>query len=256
MELLLEASNLTKIYKRRMVVDHVSLKVHAGEIVGLLGKNGAGKTTTFRMIIGMIVPDKGQVYFRGEEITKFPMYQRTRRGIGYLSQEEALFRQITVEQNVLAILEALKMPRNERILKSQKALEDLGIWHLRKNLAGTLSGGERKRLEISRVMSLDPKLILLDEPFAAVDPIARGEIKDIIEQLKEQSIGILITDHNEREILSSTERSYIMDGGEILTSGTTAEIVKDPIALERYLGKDYQFYENTPKAGGAQKELL
>ena len=236
----MEAKGLTKFFGRRRVVDHVNITVSAGEIVGLLGKNGAGKTTTFRMIMGTLVPNEGQVFFCGEDIGHLPMYQRARKGLGYLSQESAIFRTLTVEDNIFALLEARGIKGREGHKITQQVLSELGIWHLRKALAKGLSGGERKRLEVARVLAFQPKLVLLDEPFAAVDPIARSEIKMIVEQLRVRGMGILVTDHNEREILSLANRTYIMEHGQILTQGTTAELLRDEQARRSYLGHDFQ----------------
>ena len=237
---LLQTEGLTKSFQGRCVVDHVSLEVAPGEIVGLLGKNGAGKTTTFRMIMGTLRPDEGKILFEGKDISHLPMYKRVRLGIGYLAQEAAIFRSLTVEDNLHIILEARGIRRKERKKIVSSVLEELGIEKLRKNLAGSLSGGERKRLEIARVLSLSPKLILLDEPFAAVDPIARREIKEIIFSLSKRQIGILMTDHNEREILTTTSRSYIIDKGLIIAAGTTQEILASRAARGSYLGEDFQ----------------
>ncbi|RME76335.1 MAG: LPS export ABC transporter ATP-binding protein [Planctomycetota bacterium] len=236
---LLKVDNISKTFRKRKVVHNLSLEVREGEIVGLLGKNGAGKTTTFKMIMGTLKPDQGRVYFSEKEISTFPMYKRVQLGLGYLAQESCIFRTLTVEQNILAILEARGFSKKEALKKTQEALEEMGIWKLRKSYGKDLSGGERKRLEIARVLSLGPKLVLLDEPFAAVDPIARKEIKKIVLSLQSKGISTLITDHNEREILSFAQRSYIMDHGEIITQGTTHELLVDQVAKEAYLGDDF-----------------
>lgn len=236
---LLQAVELTKAYGKRTVVNHVSLDVDSGEIVGLLGQNGAGKSTAFAMLIGMTRPNSGSVFFRGEEITRMPIYLRARLGMGYLSQEPSVFQRLSVEENILAILETIKLRYRERKNKLNQLLGDLGLTHLSKKKAYTLSGGERRRLEIARAMSTSPSLILLDEPFSFIDPIAVAEIQDIILGLKDKGIGILITDHNVREALSITDHSYIVSEGSIITSGNTQKILKDPLARKSYLGDNF-----------------
>ena len=237
---MLELRDLVKTYRRRRVVDGISLEVREGEIVGLLGRNGAGKTTSFRMAVGMITPDSGQVLFQGKEVTNEPMYRRARLGMGYLSQEPSIFRQLTVEDNILGVLEAAKMSPRDRRAKTDALIEEMDLAKVRKSLADTLSGGERRRLEIARALSTDPKLILLDEPFSGVDPIAVANLQDVIQALKRRRIGILITDHNVRETLSTTDRAYIIDDGRILARGTPEEIINDPKARKFYLGEKFR----------------
>lgn len=237
---LLEVENLTKVYSKRAVVDHVSYYVNAGEIVGLLGPNGAGKTTAFRMTVGMIGPTEGRVIFGAEDVTGLPMYIRARRGIGYLSQEPSVFQRLTVEQNILAVLESMKLARKERKRRAARALEELDLVRLARHKAYTLSGGERRRLEITRALVCTPSLLLLDEPFSGVDPIAVLDIQQIVLSLKERGIGILLTDHSVRETLTICERSYIINEGQVLTSGTSDELVNDPIARRIYLGETFR----------------
>ena len=236
---LLQVEGLTKSYRRRCVVDHVSFEVHNGEIVGLLGQNGAGKTTAFRMTIGMISPDEGRVFFRGEDVTALPMYMHARHGMGYLAQEPSVFQRLTVEQNIMAVLETLRYAHRDRAKLMSELLNELGLAHLSKNLAYTLSGGERRRLEISRALATNPSLMLLDEPFSGIDPIAVAEIQTIIMGLRDKGLGILLTDHNVRETLEVTDRSYIVAEGSIVTSGTSHELVNDPKAREIYLGEKF-----------------
>jgi lipopolysaccharide export system ATP-binding protein len=233
---LLETRELTKVYNRRTVVDEVSFDVNPGEIVGMLGPNGAGKTTAFRMTIGMIHPQHGQVFFDGEDVSLLPMYQRARRGMGYLAQEPSIFQKLTVAENIQAILELRGTRRRQRRKLTQKLLGDFGLSHLARSRAYTLSGGERRRLEIARTLCTQPKLILLDEPFTGVDPIAVTEVQELVKQLKFMGIGILITDHNVAEALRITDRAYILSEGRIVTSGTPEQIVHDPIARKSYLG--------------------
>ena len=230
------AENMVKTYHGRNVVDGVSLNVEKGEVVGLLGPNGAGKTTTFYMIIGLIRPRSGKVFINGREITRLPMYKRARLGIGYMAQEPSVFRRLTVEENVHLVLEASGFPRHERHERAMELLEELGIADLRNRKGNILSGGERRRCEIARALACRPSFILLDEPFTGVDPIAIGDIQDIIIQLKAKDIGIIITDHNVRETLAITDRSYIMSEGTIKTSGASADLPSDPIAIQYYLG--------------------
>jgi lipopolysaccharide export system ATP-binding protein len=238
--LTLRSENLVKIYKKRKVANEVSIEVRQGEIVGLLGPNGAGKTTTFYMIIGFIKPESGRVLIGDEDITNLPMYQRARKGIGYLSQEPSIFRKLSVEQNILAILEMQKLGRKERKERLDALLEELDISHLAKNKAYTLSGGERRRVEITRALSTAPKFMLLDEPFSGIDPIAVEDIQKIVCRLKEKNLGVLITDHNVRETLSITDRAYIMCDGEILKSGTAEFLASDPEARKIYLGEKFK----------------
>ncbi|MGB2805724.1 MAG: LPS export ABC transporter ATP-binding protein [Candidatus Zixiibacteriota bacterium] len=236
----LRSENLVKIYRKRKVVNGVSIEVKQGEIVGLLGPNGAGKTTTFYMIIGFIKPESGKILIDQEDITRLPMYERARRGIGYLSQEPSIFRKLSVEQNIMAILEMQKIPQGERERRLEALLNELDISHLAKNKAYTLSGGERRRVEITRALSTRPKFMLLDEPFSGIDPIAVEDIQKIIYRLREKNLGILITDHNVRETLSITDRAYIMCDGEILKSGTAEFLASDPEARKIYLGEKFK----------------
>lgn len=236
----LSAEGLNKKYGRRLVVKNVSIGVEQGEIVGLLGPNGAGKTTTFYMITGMIRPDSGQVLLGDKEITRLPMYRRARLGIGYLSQEPSVFRKLTVEQNLMAILEMLPLTRSERHQKMEQLLEEFGIRHLGKQKAHTLSGGERRRVEIARALVTDPKFILLDEPFAGIDPIAVNDIQQIVRSLKVKNIGILITDHNVHETMSITDRAYLLYDGAILKSGRAQDLADDVQVRELYLGESFK----------------
>jgi lipopolysaccharide export system ATP-binding protein len=236
---LLETQNLVKSYKGRCVANQVSIQISRGEIVGLLGPNGAGKTTTFYMVVGVIKPDNGRIVFRGEEVTHLPMYKRARMGMGYLSQEPSVFRKLTVEENIMAILETLDIPRIERKKRLEKLLEELDIAYLAKNKAYTLSGGERRRLEITRALVTNPSLILLDEPFSGVDPIAVFEVQKILQKLKSQGLSILLTDHSVRETLSITDRAYIMCDGKIEVSGTSRFLSTDKKAREIYLGERF-----------------
>ncbi len=235
----LKVKNLTKIYKGRKVVDNLSLEVKSQEVVGLLGPNGAGKTTTFYMIIGIIKPDRGKILFDGEDLTSLPMYKRARKGIYYLPQETSVFRRMTVEENILAILETLSLSPTERQRRLKELLKELRLEHLAKNKASTLSGGEKRRVEITRALVTFPYFMILDEPFAGVDPIAVAEIKEIIRRLKNQRIGILISDHNVRETLKLCDRAYILNEGKILETGTPEKIVNSPLAKQFYLGQDF-----------------
>lgn len=236
---LLETKSLTKRYGDRTVVDNVVVNVKRGEIVGLLGPNGAGKTTTFYMITGLIRPDAGQIIFDNQEITTLPMHERARCGLGYLAQEPSVFRKLTVEENIMAILETLNISAGEREERLAKLLNELKISHLAKNKAYTLSGGERRRLEITRALVTNPLFILLDEPFSGIDPIAVFECQQIINYLKKKGLGILLTDHNVRETLAVTDRSYIMVSGRILISGTADELTMNPEARKIYLGEKF-----------------
>ena len=236
----LRAADLVKRYGRRAVVDGVSLEVHPGEIVGLLGPNGAGKTTTFYMIVGLIRHSKGRIFLDGEEITDEPMYRRARMGIGYLSQEPSVFRKLTVEQNISAILETCGIGRQERGERLETLLDELGLRRVRKNKAYALSGGERRRLEITRALVTQPRYMLLDEPFAGVDPIAVDDLQGIVSRLRERGLGILITDHNVRETLEITDRAYLLYDGEILKSGDADTLINDPEARRLYLGEDFR----------------
>lgn len=236
---LLETKNLAKEYTGRRVVDGVDINVKRGEVVGLLGPNGAGKTTTFYMITGIIPPDEGSITFDKKDITSMSMHRRARAGIGYLSQEPSIFRKLTVEENIMAILETLDFSRKERRRRLDELLEELKISHLRKNKAYTLSGGERRRLEITRALVTNPMFMLLDEPFSGIDPIAVYDCQEVIKELKERNLGILLTDHNVRETLTITDRSYLMCEGKILISGTKDELITNPKAREIYLGEKF-----------------
>jgi lipopolysaccharide export system ATP-binding protein len=236
---LLMTEKLKKSYRGRAVVNGVSIHVHAGEIVGLLGPNGAGKTTSFNMVVGVVKPDEGTVIFKGRDITKLPMHERARLGMGYLTQEPSVFRKLTVEQNVLAILETCKMKSEERRVRLQYLLDELDMARLAKSKAYTLSGGEKRRLEITRALVTSPKLILLDEPFAGIDPIAVYEVQKIVRRLKERGLGILITDHNVRETLKVVDRAYLIDKGKVVYEGDAVRMVDDPKAREIYLGPDF-----------------
>ncbi len=234
------AQGLSKSYKKRKVVSNVSLEVNKGEIVGLLGPNGAGKTTTFYMIVGIVKPETGKVMYDQTEITKFPMYKRARLGIGYLAQEPSVFRNLSVEDNIMAVLEMKNMKKQERIENKDRLLEEFKLQHVAKSMGYALSGGERRRIEIARTLANNPDFILLDEPFAGVDPIAVEDIQNIVLYLKEKGLGILITDHNVRETLRITDRSYIMARGEVLVSGTGEEIAENETARKVYLGEKFQ----------------
>ncbi|MEE9280500.1 MAG: LPS export ABC transporter ATP-binding protein [Myxococcota bacterium] len=236
----LHARNLSKRYGQLLAVRDVRLAVAAGEIVGLLGPNGAGKTTTFDLMVGRVRPSAGRVFLGDEEITDLPMYQRARRGITYLPQEPSVFRKLTVEENILAILETLPMARRERRERLDRLLGELELSDKRKQKAATLSGGERRRVEITRALVLEPRFMLLDEPFSGIDPIAVIDIQKIIAQLREQGIGIVITDHNVRDTLSICDRAYIIKDGRIIREGTPAEITADPTVREIYLGRDFR----------------
>ncbi|MBU4228142.1 LPS export ABC transporter ATP-binding protein, partial [bacterium] len=231
--------NLVKIYRKRRVVDDISLEINKGEVVGLLGPNGAGKTTTFYIIVGLIAPDKGKVSFNGKEITKIPMFQRARMGLGYLAQEPSIFRKLTVEENLLLILESLGVKRDERRERCYSLLKELEIDHLADYKGYMLSGGERRRVEIARTLTSSPCFMLLDEPFTGVDPIAVYDIQEIISYLKEKGLGILITDHNVRETLKITDRAYIMHNGKILTSGTPQKVANCEVTRKIYLGERF-----------------
>ncbi len=236
---LLATQKLVKAYRHRRVVNGVSIYVDAGEIVGLLGPNGAGKTTTFNMVVGLIKPDAGEVRFHERVITRLPMHRRARLGMGYLTQEPSVFRKLTVEQNILAILETCKMSRAERAVRLKYLLEELDMTPLARNLAYTLSGGEKRRLEITRALVTSPKLMLLDEPFSGIDPIAVYEVQKIIRRLRERDLGILITDHNVRETLKLVDRAYLIYKGEVVYEGVAEQLVNDPKAREIYLGPEF-----------------
>lgn len=230
---------IKKTYRGRNVVDGVSVEVNQGEIVGLLGPNGAGKTTTFYMIVGLVRPDIGHVYLDEVEITKLPMYKRAQMGIGYLPQEVSVFRKLSVEDNIMAILEMTDLSKSEREAKLEKLLHEFNLTHVRKNLGNRLSGGEKRRTEIARALATDPKFVLLDEPFAGVDPIAVEDIQSIVSELKKRNIGILITDHNVQETLSITDRAYLLFEGSILKSGTAEELAADEQVRKVYLGQNF-----------------
>ncbi|GMQ29974.1 LPS export ABC transporter ATP-binding protein [Algoriphagus confluentis] len=234
------AEHLVKIYKGRRVVNDISVEVEQGEIVGLLGPNGAGKTTSFYMIVGLIQPNEGKIFLEKEEITSLPMYKRAKLGIGYLAQEASVFRKLSVEENILAVLEMTKMPKAEQKEKVEMLLEEFSLTHVRKNLGMVLSGGERRRTEIARALAVDPKFVLLDEPFAGVDPIAVEEIQTIVAKLKTKNIGILITDHNVNETLSITDRAYLMFEGRLLKAGTAEELAADEQVRKVYLGSQFE----------------
>jgi lipopolysaccharide export system ATP-binding protein len=236
----LRAENLIKKYKTRTVVNNVSVTVKQGEIVGLLGPNGAGKTTTFYMIVGLIKPNAGKIFHEDVEITGLPMYKRAQRGLGYLAQEASVFRKLTVEENIMAVLEMRNIPKQERKEKVEQLIEEFSLQKVRKNLGMSLSGGERRRTEIARALAVDPKFVLLDEPFAGVDPIAVEEIQHIVSKLKGKNIGILITDHNVDETLSITDRAYLMVDGKLFKSGTAEELASDPQVRKVYLGQNFE----------------
>ncbi|RLD22154.1 MAG: LPS export ABC transporter ATP-binding protein [Bacteroidetes bacterium] len=236
----LYTENLVKYYGRRKVVDNMSIEVNQGEIVGLLGPNGAGKTTTFYMVVGFIKPNEGAVYLDGNDITNLPMYKRARRGIGYLPQEASVFRKMSVEDNIAAVLEMTKLTRKEQRIKQESLIEEFGLEKVRKNIGDSLSGGERRRTEIARSLATDPRFILLDEPFAGIDPIAVEDIQAIVSQLKTKNIGILITDHNVQETLSITDRAYLMFEGRILKAGTAEELAEDEMVRKVYLGQHFE----------------
>jgi lipopolysaccharide export system ATP-binding protein len=236
----LRAVDLRKSYRRRAVVDRVTIEVEPGEIVGLLGPNGAGKTTTFYMVVGLEQPDEGRVWFGDRDITKLPLYKRARMGISYLPQEASVFRKLTVEQNLMAILETLPISREARHARMEELIEEFHLSHVRKNKGFALSGGERRRTEIARMLTLEPKFVLLDEPFAGIDPIAIDDIQHIIARLRSRGIGILITDHNVREALEITDRAYIISEGRLFRSGTPDELTRDPEVRRVYLGEKFR----------------
>ncbi len=238
--MILRAENLVKKYKNRIVVNEVSIEVNQGEIVGLLGPNGAGKTTTFYMIVGLIKANKGNIFLNDKNITKEPMYKRAQLGVGYLPQEASVFRKLSVEDNIRAVLEMTKLSKAEQSAKTESLLSEFGLQKVRKNRGDFLSGGERRRTEIARALAVDPKFILLDEPFAGVDPIAVEDIQEIVAQLKKRNIGILITDHNVTETLSITDRAYLLFEGSILKAGTAEELAADEQVRRVYLGKNFE----------------
>lgn len=241
----LYAQELIKKYKSRTVVNQVSVEVNQGEIVGLLGPNGAGKTTTFYMIVGLVSPNAGRIYLDKLEITKHAMYERAQLGIGYLPQEASVFRKLSVEDNIMSVLQMTKMSKKEQVMKTEALLDEFGLQHVRKNRGDFLSGGERRRTEIARSLAVDPKFILLDEPFAGVDPIAVEDIQTIVAQLKNKNIGILITDHNVQETLSITDRAYLLFEGRILKAGTAEELADDEQVRKVYLGKHFELKRKT-----------
>ena len=236
----LRAEHLIKTYKKRTVVNDVSFNVKQGEIVGLLGPNGAGKTTSFYMIVGLIKPNSGKIFLQDEDITQEPMYKRAQKGIGYLAQEASVFRKLTVEENILAILEMTALSKSEQKEKLEELIEEFSLTKVRKNQGDLLSGGERRRTEIARALAANPNFILLDEPFAGVDPIAVEDIQTIVTKLKEKNIGVLITDHNVHETLNITDRAYLLFEGSILKSGTSQELAEDEQVRKVYLGKNFE----------------
>ena len=238
---MIKTEHLVKSYSGRRVVDDISIEMNKGEIVGLLGPNGAGKTTTFYMLIGLVKPNKGKVFYDDVNITKMPMYKRSRLGLGYLPQEPSIFKKLTVEQNILILWELLKIyPKNLFQEKLEELLSEMGIFHLKDALGLELSGGEKRRVEIVRALAIKPAFILLDEPFAGIDPIAVGEIQSIIRSLKKKGLGIIITDHNVRETLAITDRSYILSEGKILSSGISSEVANDQLVRKNYLGEGFK----------------
>ena len=241
----LRTEDLVKKYKSRTVVNHVSINVSQGEIVGLLGPNGAGKTTTFYMTVGLVVPNNGRIYLDDEDITREPIYKRAHRGISYLAQEESVFRKMSVEDNILSVLEMTKLSKEEQQEKLESLISEFGLEKVRTNQGDRLSGGERRRTEIARCLALDPKFIMLDEPFAGVDPIAVQDIQSIVARLKRLNIGVLITDHNVNETLSITDRAYLLFEGKILFQGTAEELAANEIVREKYLGTDFELRRRT-----------
>ena len=239
--MILRTENLVKTYGRRTVVNHVSINVTQGEIVGLLGPNGAGKTTTFYMTVGLITPNEGEIFLDDLNITKFPVYKRAQNGIGYLAQEPSVFRKLSVEDNIKAVLQMTPLSRTEQKDKLESLIAEFRLRKVRKNLGDQLSGGERRRTEIARCLAINPKFIMLDEPFAGVDPIAVEDIQSIVYKLKEKNIGILITDHNAPETLSITDRAYLLFEGKILFQGTSEELADNPVVREKYLGRNFIF---------------
>jgi lipopolysaccharide export system ATP-binding protein len=237
----LKIQNLVKAFRSRKVVNRVSLEIKQGEIVGLLGPNGAGKTTTFYMVVGLTRPDEGQVILNDEDVTYFPMHKRAKKGVSYLPQEPSVFRKLTVENNILAVLESQKLSTFDRKKKARSLLRELNILHIKDSMAYALSGGERRRVEISRALANSPLFVLLDEPFAGIDPIAVADIQSIISQLKNRGIGVLITDHNVRETLSITDRAYIINEGEIISSGSPHQVAHDEKVKQIYLGEKFSF---------------
>ncbi|HIJ50186.1 MAG TPA: LPS export ABC transporter ATP-binding protein [Nitrospinae bacterium] len=237
----LKTQNLVKSFRSRKVVNRVSIEVKQGEIVGLLGPNGAGKTTTFYMVVGLTRPDEGQVLLNDEDVTHFPMHKRAKKGVSYLPQEPSVFRKLTVEDNILAVLESQNLSAFDRKKRARSLLREMNILHIKDSMAYTLSGGERRRVEISRALATSPVFILLDEPFAGIDPIAVSDIQSIISQLKKRGIGVLITDHSVRETLSITDRAYIINEGEIISSGSPQQVAQDEKVKQIYLGDQFSF---------------
>ncbi|MFT6630933.1 MAG: lipopolysaccharide export system ATP-binding protein [Bacteriovoracaceae bacterium] len=235
-----QARELMKIYGSRTVVKEVSIDVNRGEVVGLLGPNGAGKTTSFYMMVGLVKADKGSIQLNGEDVTKLPLHERAKKGVGYLPQEASVFRELSVEENIYSVLEIRKLFKNEKKNLLERLIKDFGLNHIRKSKGRELSGGERRRVEIARCLALDPSFVLLDEPFAGVDPLAVSDIQKIIRDLKKRNIGVLITDHNVRETLGIVDRAFIMSAGELLVSGTPDEIVDSEIARKFYLGEEFK----------------
>ena len=236
----LRAENLVKSYKGREVVKGITVEVNQGEIVGLLGPNGAGKTTSFYMIVGLIKPNGGQIFLEGKNITKYPMYKRAQNGIGYLAQEASVFRKLSIEDNILSVLQLTNLSKKEQLMKMESLIEEFGLGHIRKNRGDLLSGGERRRTEIARALATDPHFILLDEPFAGVDPVAVEDIQGILARLKSKNIGILITDHNVQETLAITDRTYLMFEGSILKHGVPEELAADEMVRKVYLGQNFE----------------
>lgn len=241
----LRTEDLVKKYKNRTVVNHVSIEVSQGEIVGLLGPNGAGKTTTFYMTVGLVLPNEGKIFLDDEEITHEPIYKRARKGISYLAQEASVFRKMTVEDNIRSVLEMTNKPKEYQKEKLESLISEFGLHKVRHNLGDRLSGGERRRAEIARCLAIEPKFVMLDEPFAGVDPIAVQDIQSIVAKLREKNIGILITDHNVYETLSITDRAYLLFEGRVLFQGTAEELAENEIVREKYLGKDFVFRKRT-----------
>ncbi|HNB81155.1 MAG TPA: LPS export ABC transporter ATP-binding protein [Chitinophagaceae bacterium] len=244
----IHTTQLIKRYGKRTVVNQVSIALEQGEIVGLLGPNGAGKTTTFYMVVGLIKPDEGEVFLDQQAVTSLPMYRRAQMGIGYLPQEASVFRKLSVEDNISAVLEITALSKEEQIEKLESLLTEFRLNHVRKNMGDVLSGGERRRTEIARALAVNPKFILLDEPFAGIDPIAVEDIQQIVEQLKYKNIGILITDHNVQETLSITDRAYLLYDGSILKSGTAEELASDPQVRKLYLGQSFELRKRSPRS--------
>ncbi len=241
-KMVLRTDNLVKKYRQRTVVNHVSIDVTQGEIVGLLGPNGAGKTTTFYMTVGLITPNEGQIFLNDMNITKYPMYKRAQNGIGYLAQEPSVFRKLSVEDNIRSVLEMTNTTKEFQQEKLESLIDEFNLHKVRKNLGDQLSGGERRRTEIARCLAINPKFIMLDEPFAGVDPIAVEDIQSVVYKLKEKNIGILITDHNAPETLSITDRAYLLFEGKILFQGTSEELAENPVVKEKYLGRGFVFH--------------